>query len=236
MNIVSHNILKLSIFVSILFFSNYMYELLNNTNKISTLSSVGKATSTIGSHGFVKNEIPGVEESERIFSSSVGNGRVHLWLSLIYCLFIFFKYKTINEKLGIYILFFIIMNVVYYPVNCNCKKTRGWMCMNNTHPEDKECGKIINDIKETDTVIKNDMEAIEKSKSLVVDALITSLFPIFPVPQIQKINSDAFNLPHLQTINRLIPPVKISCKISGKTFLNLFKKRKSLFKRLRIKR
>lgn len=201
MKIVSPRILRMSLLISSILFFNYMYRLISTSSK--------------------NDNKPITQQSPNL----KGKEHFHKWVSLVYIVVMFFKYKTINEQFGLYVGFFILINVAYYPFNCICKDPAGWVCKPNTAPTDPRCQKIIAEIDEMNEIIDRDMAAIKASKTRVFEALVNNLFPVFPVPTIPKLPRKAFNLPHLQSISRVVPRISISCEVSVKAILKALKKR-----------
>lgn len=203
MQVVSQRILRISLLISSILFFNYMFRLISSTSKVDMSSIFNVANTSVTS---IPIPITTQEQLQ-------GKEHFHKWLSLVYIAVLVFKYKTFNEQLGLYIVFFIIMNVAYYPFNCVCKDPAGWVCKTDTAPSDPRCQKIINEIKEVDDRLNVDIAEIKASKTRVFDAMTNNMFPTFEVPYIEKLNDDAFNIPQLQSMRRLVPHVKFSCPV-----------------------
>lgn len=205
MKIVSQRILRMSLLISSIIFFNYMVRLISSSSKLDTSTNVSLPITT-------PEQLKGSEH-------------FHKWLSLVYIVIVMFKYKTFNEQLGLYIAFFVIMNIVYYPFNCVCKDPTGWVCQKDTAPSDPRCQRIINEVKEVNIELDKQMVEVKASKTKVIEALKNNLFPTFPVPYIKKMKDDLFNIPHLQNMNRVVPRVSISCEINIGAILKALKKR-----------
>lgn len=220
MKIVTQTTLRISLLISAILFFNYMYRLLDTSTHVNNVYHDGHKNIPMS------NKFSSTPKKESLKIQPLkGKEHFHTWLMIVYVIFVMFKYKTFNEQMGLYVAFFIIINLSYYPFNCACKEPVGWTCKVNTAPEDERCQQLLKEIQGIDDIVYADLEAIRVSKARVVDTLIKKNFPVFPVPEMPIIPETAFNLPHLPPIGRVMPRIRFSCPMSAKAIWNALKKR-----------
>lgn len=218
MNIVTQFTLRTSLLISTVLFFNYMYRL------IDASSQVGQQY-----HDALQprqNSHLDTPQKDNVSTQPLqGKEHFHTWLMIAYLAFVMFKYKTLNEQVGIYLVFFVILNLAYYPFNCACRDPEGWVCKANTAPNDKRCKALIQEIEQIDAIVNQDLKNIQLSKKKLVHTLINNQFPVFPVPSMPVIPENAFNLPTLPPLKRVMPRIKFSCDMSADAIWNFLKKR-----------
>lgn len=218
MNIVTQITLRISLLISSILFFNYMYRLIDASTHVNQ-----QYYDALQPRQNSQSDTP---QKDNLSQQPLqGKEYFHTWLMIAYLAFVMFKYKTFNEQVGIYLVFFVILNLAYYPFNCACRDPEGWVCKVNTAPNDKKCKELIQEIEQIDVVVNQDLKNIRQSKKKLVDTLINNQFPVYPVPSMPVIPENAFKLPTLPPLKRVMPRIKFSCEISTKVIWNALKKR-----------